>query len=534
MKPTRFVILGGGTAGWMAATLFERAFPGASVTLAESSAIGTIGVGEGSTPAFKSFMDAIGIAEQEWMPACQATYKSGIRFADWSRLPGFGDYFHPFLSQFDRDHIKALSYNAALRRGAIDAHAHPDLFCFSHYLAARGLCPRTTESFPFEVQYGYHFNAGLLARLLKDTAISRGVIWKDCAIERVLQDDAGDIAALHTADGEIIDGDFFVDCSGFASLITQETLGVPFHSYADALFNDRAVTLPLEIDTSGETQTLSTALSAGWTWRIPQKGRVGHGYVYSSRHISDEDAAAELVRHAAPDNGVDPASLRHIPFRTGRAESVWNRNSLAVGLSQGFLEPLEATALALVQLTLARFVRYYAETGDNRHAARLNGEVAAAFDGVKDYIHTHFVTSSRDDSAYWRECRANGAAVSPRLRQVLECWFKGGDLRLTLAETGLDRHYKFNSWLYILSGMGIFPQGDRLQPLPSAEARLVPTAEIAAFFERCALNFMPQPKALARLASGQSVFPECDRFEPSQIEALQALSGSDFGVSATG
>jgi len=530
LPPHHFLIVGGGTAGWMAALLLQRAFPRNRITLLEPSAIGTIGVGEGSTPALKSFFDAVDIAEKEWMPACGATFKSGIRFNDWARIPGFESYFHPFFTHFDRDHVRALAFNAALRRGGVDVHAHPDLFCYSAYLADRALCPLTPRAFPFEVQYGYHFDAGRLAAFLKKTALVRGISCRDATVEHVLRDESGDLAAVTLSDGETVAADFFFDCSGFASVLTGKALGIEYEPYGDVLFNDRAVTIATPAEEVVSSQTVATALSSGWVWRIPQQQRVGNGYVHSSAHCSDDEAAAELCAHLnVSDDAVTPRTLR---FTTGKVRTAWNRNTLAVGLAQGFLEPLEATALALVQLTLARFVRYWrAGAGSSRYAGRLNEEVADAYANVKDYLHTHYITSSRDDSAYWKDCRSNGSAISPRLKALIETWFSGGDIAPVLAETGLDRHYKVNSWLYILSGMGIYPRGGALVPPEPEQLAKVPIAHIRSFFERCALNHRPQSEALARLTAGLPAEEEVAPLDSSA--AMERLLGLDFAQAAS-
>lgn len=529
MQPEHFLILGGGTAGWMAALLFERAFPESRITLVESSEVGPIGVGEGSTPALKAFFDALGICEADWMPRCNATYKSGIRFSGWSAAPGFESYFHPFHTQFDRDHIKALQHNSRLRRTGVDVHAHPDLFCYSHYLAERRLCPATPRSFPFSVQYGYHFSAGLLAAYLKEVALARGVAWRDARICNVDQDASGNVTSVATRDGETLAADFFVDCSGFASIIAKKALGIGWRSYSDALFNDTALTIATPREAIISSQTTSTALRHGWAWRIPQQDRVGNGYVFSSRYCSPANAEQELRAHLGL--GPGDGETRLVPFKSGRLDTFWNRNTLAVGLSQGFLEPLEATALALVQLTLVRFVRALGEGGyTNAQTQLFNQEIAAAFDGVKDYIHTHFLTSDRRDTAYWCDCAANGSAVSPRLRAVLECWFACGDLPETLRAVGLDRHYKINSWFYILSGMGIYPQPESLRQPQAGELQAVPLDSIRDFFERCSLNHIEQAAALENLALGRPPMPGMAA-GPTETEAMTSLLGLNFALS---
>ena len=497
------IIVGGGTAGWMTALLLQRSMPNFSITLVESPDQGIIGVGEGSTPALKTFMDAVGIAELDWMPACQASFKSGISFQGWSQKKGFEEYFHPFYSHFDRDHFKALQFNTQLRRAGRRVHAHPNTFSYSHYLAARSLCPHTPFSFPFEVQYGYHFDSGLLGGFLKKKALERGVKWKSAHIDNVLFDSqGGDIRSLVSSEGERLEADFFVDCSGFSSILAKKALGASYHSYSDFLFNDRAITLATSKQTPVSSKTISTAMKNGWCWSIPLQSRTGNGYVYSSRHCSSDEAEFELRQHLGV--AASEGAVKHLKMNVGRVESVWNKNCLAVGLSQGFLEPLEATALALVQLTISRFIKYYRLAGfTDQYRDRLNKEVAEAFDNVKEYIHTHFLTSDRMDTQYWRDCRANTAMISPRLKSVFRTWLDNGDLLRVLGETGLNQHYKINSWVYLLSGMGVFPSESALSEPSSADVDKVPLDSIRDFFERCTLNHVSQEHAFAEMSEGR-------------------------------
>ena len=531
MKNKSFLIVGGGTAGWMAAMLFQRAMPDCSITLIESSCQGVIGVGEGSTPALKTFMDAVGIAELDWMPACQASFKSGISFQGWTQKKGFEEYFHPFYSYFDRDHFKALQFNTQLRRAGKRVHAHPNAFSYSHYLASRSLCPHTPFSFPFEVQYGYHFDSGLLGEFLKKKALERGVKWKSAHIDNVMLDSqAGDICCLVSSEGERLEADFFIDCSGFSSILTKKALDVSYHSYSDILFNDRAVTLATSKKIPVSTQTTSTAMKNGWRWSIPLQSRTGNGYVYSSRHCSSDEAESELRQHLGI--ASNDGEVKHLKMKVGRVESVWNKNCLAVGLSQGFLEPLEATALALVQLTISRFIKYYQSACfTDLYRDRLNIEIAEAFDNVKEYIHAHFLTSDRTDTQYWRDCQANTAAISPRLKSVFRAWMNNGDLLRVLDETGLNKHYKINSWVYLLSGMGIFPPENALSDPAPIDMDKVPISSIRDFFERCTLNHVSQDRAFTKMSEGDYPLachkPLNDELEKKRFERLVGASGAE-------
>ena len=251
----RIVILGGGTAGWITANaLIDRwGDKGIDITLVESPDIGTVGVGEGSTPQLKVFLDSIGVKESEWMPECKATYKNGISFANWSTKPGFERYFHPFASQSDRFTTTAFFFNTLARRQGVDVHAHPDRFHLAARLAENRQGPKPDENFPFVVDYGYHFDARLVGQYLGGVARARGVKHLEARVLQVNQAGDGDIASLSAEDGRLIEADFFIDCSGFRGALIQKTLDVPFLSFSDNLFNDSAVVLPTASATATST-----------------------------------------------------------------------------------------------------------------------------------------------------------------------------------------------------------------------------------------------------------------------------------------
>ena len=492
------VIVGGGSAGWMTAMILANALlpRGVRITVLESPAVGIIGVGEGSTPWMRGFFDSLGIEESEWMPACNATYKCGISFEGWSTRPGFESYFHPFASMLDNLTMGTFVANADARVNGLDACVHPDRFFIAARLAERGLAPRPAENFPFDVWYGYHFDAVLLGQYLQKKAVARGVLHKACHVADVRLDERGDIASVHTSEGETIAADFFVDCSGFAGLLIQKALRTPFLPYAENLFNDAAVAMPTPIGATIPPQTVSTALRHGWAWKIPLTSRYGNGYVYSSAHCSADEAERELRAHLgiSEDAAVE---ARHLKMRTGRCTRHWNRNCLAVGLSQGFIEPLEATALLFVQRTATNFVEAV-NAGDLGEKAqdRFNERLNAQFEGTRDYIVTHYKTNSRTDTEYWRANAAN-TNISQALLQLYALWMSGKGIAREVGRQELGIGYPVCSWYSIMAGMGIFHEPAKLRPAPPEDRHEM--AAIDDLIDRSALNFRDHRELLGAI-----------------------------------
>jgi len=495
------LVLGGGTAGWMAASLMchrWREQP-IEITLLESPEIGIVGVGEGSTPQLKGFFDTLGIAESEWMPRCNATYKTAIESRAWSTRPGFEQYYHPFKTDLDDRGAPAYYFNTVMRRGNADVHSHPDLFFINSELARQRRAPLPAHQFPFRAFYGYHFDAYLIGAFLRDWAKARGVRHIEGTVASVAQHENGDIARLHTRDGQSLSADFFIDASGFRSLLLQQALAVPFLPFASNLFNDAAVAMPTpHAEANFAPQTTATALSNGWAWKIPLTNRVGNGYVYSSRYLDKDAAERELRNHL----GVGDAELpvRHLSMRVGRVAQPWSHNCLAVGLSQGFIEPLEATALHLVQETVERFIEAYSQGGFERsHQAAFNREINARFEGVRDYIVCRYRVNSRTDTAYWRDAGSHDQ-LSDSLRGVLQAWFTGEDLVDEIERQGIAQYFGVMSWHCLLGGYGVYPEARLLRVPDERELRFDPR-KIADFVQRCCLNFPLHSEALSQQRS---------------------------------
>jgi 2-polyprenyl-6-methoxyphenol hydroxylase-like FAD-dependent oxidoreductase len=492
------VILGGGTAGWIAANLLVTHWgdKNIDITLVESPDIGIIGVGEGSTPPLKTFLEIIGTQESDWMARCDATYKVGITFRGWSTKPGFDEYFHPFLCQADEAIVPAFFHNSFLRRQGVDLDGHPSQFFIEWELAKQRLAPIAPPNFPFEMGYGYHFNSGLLGQFLQEWAAKKGVRYHQATVTDVVLKENGYIDYLKTDSEETIKADFYIDSTGFRSQLLQQALGVPFESCEDVLYNDSAVVFQTEPDENPEPQTVSTALKYGWAWKIPLTSRFGNGYVYSSKYVDDDEAEREFREHLGLlDSDIE---ARRLKFKVGRVKEHWYRNCLAVGLSQGFIEPLEATALDMVQETVVRFVEA-ANKGNMTDEFRdeFNARISGRFDAVRDYIVCHYRINTRTDTPYWVDAGQN-EKISQSLREILTAWIKGQNITDELERQKLDAYFPNISWNCLLAGKGILPTADQVRP-GNELANKYNLEKIAEFRKGCALNFPAHKDQLAEL-----------------------------------
>ena len=463
----------------------------------ESSTIGIIGVGEGSTPQLKAFFDEIGISETEWMPRCNATYKTGIEFLGWSDRPGFSSYFHPFPTDLDAHTAPQFFYNAAARRNGFDVPAHPDRFFIQAKLAHHRLAPLPPENFPFVTSYGYHFDAHLVGAYLREVAVKRGVVHIDALIETVELDEDGKIASLAARDGRKFKADLFVDASGFRAAIIEGALGETYRPFAENLFNDSAVVVQTPTPAHGtDVCTRSIAMAAGWAWQIPLTNRVGNGYVYSSRYIDKEEAASELrTLLALPGD----SAVRHLSMRVGRIERSWVANCLAVGLAQGFVEPLEATALHVVIATVQGFISEVEKSGSGAGAREaFNAMIARRYEGIRDYLVCHFRTALRRDTQYWRDATSNDR-LSDSLKGIITAWFTGNDLVEEILSQEIAGYYPPISWHCMLAGYGNFPPPERLRK-PETGRSGVDMDAIDRFIDGCAMNFPQHKQALEQLS----------------------------------
>ncbi|MEC8949567.1 MAG: tryptophan halogenase family protein [Pseudomonadota bacterium] len=500
MKVKNIVILGGGTAGWMTANVLQKKWQhlGISISLVESPDIGIVGVGEGSTPKLKYFFDSLDISESEWMPECNATYKNGISFKNWSTVPGYEEYFHPFGCSLDFVTLKFLYNNATLRRKGIDVTANPNRFSLMASLAEKKLAPIASANFPFHFQYGYHFDSVLIGKFLQKKAEEVGINHIQATVKNIELNSNGDITSLKLNNDQTLYGDFFIDCSGFAAILLEKTLKVPFISFSDNLFNDSAIAIPTEIDQNIPSQTISTALTNGWVWHIPLTNRFGNGYVYSSQYCTQDEAEKELREYLGLlESDVE---ARHLKMKVGRTQESWHNNCVAVGLSQGFIEPLEATALQFVISTIEEFATAFEEGGfTNQFKELFNQRMNMNFEGIRDYIVLHYKTNSRNDSQYWIDNREN-TNIPNNLKDMLSCWHNIQSLEAELKRLKIGSYYTQMSWTCLLSGMGLFPPRESLTRADAKSAQS-DLEFVDNFIDGCSMNFQPHKKMLTSYLS---------------------------------
>lgn len=450
---SRIVIVGGGTAGWLAACLIAaRANPDAAqplrVTLIESPDIPTIGVGEGTWPTMRRTLQRIGIAEADFLLACDASFKQGSRFDGWRSGAADDSYYHPFVPPLDGDpHALVAAWQEA--NGAPFAQAMGP----QPRIAALDLAPRqrTMPDYAGALNYAYHLDAAKLAALLSSHATQHlGVEHIRDHVTGVTMAESGDIAAVQTRASGAIAGDLFLDCTGHAALLIGEQFGVPFIDRSDVLFNDRAlaVQVPVAPGSPIASQTTATAHAAGWIWDIGLPERRGVGCVYSSKFMSDEVAAETLAAYL----GEPAPSFRRLTFRSGHRERFWERNCLAIGLSAGFLEPLEASAIVLIELSLEALLDNFPATRGamDVHACRFNERFRYRWDRIVEFLKLHYVPSERTEP-YWQAHR-DPASIPPRLAELLALW---RDQPPSLADLPMaDEIFPAASYQYVLYGMG--------------------------------------------------------------------------------
>ena len=450
--PVEVVILGGGTAGWMAAAALSTLLPRSrcNIRLVESEEIGIVGVGEATLPHMKNFNDFVGIDEAELIRRTKATFKLGIEFRDWGFLGS--SYIHPF--GIHGPHETSLGFHQKWVR-ARDAGHEYDLEDFSFAIVASR---QNRFDFPASGSggiastygYAYHFDASLYAAFLREFCETGGVRRTEGKVQRVnLASASGNLESVQLESGEVIAGDFFIDCSGFRSLLLGDALDVAWDDWSKWLPCDRAWAVPSENVGELTPYTRSTALEAGWQWRIPLQHRTGNGHVFSTGFISEEQARARLLSNL---DGEALADARLLKFQAGRRRTSWNRNCLALGLASGFLEPLESTSIYLVQIALMHLLPLFPEGDqDPALADEFNRKMDLEYERIRDFLILHYHLNSRDDSELWRYCRAMD--VPDSLKSKMALFRQRGHI-----ERYRDGLFTPPSWLSVLVGQGITPE----------------------------------------------------------------------------
>lgn len=445
------VIVGGGTAGWMCAAALSRLLnlQQVSVTLVESDEIRTIGVGEATIPTLRDFNRLLGIDEADFVRKTQGTFKLGIEFSEWGQLGE--SYIHPFGS-FGLDRPEVRFHQMWLKLRALEESAG-DISDYNLSLVAARLdrfSPPGTKGLLSSLRHAYHLDASLYGLYLREYAEARGVSRLEGTITGVTQADNGFVNSLVLSDGRHIDGELFIDCSGFRALLIGDTLKTGYVDWRQWLPCDRAIAVPSESTGPLRPYTCAMADEAGWRWRIPLQHRMGNGYVYASEYLDEEAAKQRLL---ATLEGQPLAEPRPIKFTAGHRRKLWDKNVVAIGLSGGFLEPLESTSIHLIQMGIARLLLLFPDK-DFKPALRdeFNSLSLLEYEQIRDFIILHYKATRRDDSAFWRRCR--DMAIPDSLQQKFELFRAGGRvLRFK------DELFSESSWLAVMLGQGMIPEG---------------------------------------------------------------------------
>ena len=450
------VILGGGTAGWMAAAALSRFLDNGltRITLVESEEIGTVGVGEATIPPLITFNQMLGINEDEFLRATAGTFKLGIEFVDWG-APG-ERYLHPF-GPHGRD-LQGIHFHQLWLRAARNAReaggSIPDIadWAVSGVAARAGRFARAAPDAPAplrDLRYAFHFDAARYAAFLRRYAEAAGATRVEGRVVSVRRDDAtGHVAALRLADEREVAGELFVDCSGFRGLLIEETLGTGYEDWRHWLPCDRAVAVPCALPGDPEPYTRATARPFGWQWRIPLQHRLGNGYVYASQYLDDAAAEAALLGSLEREPQATP---RRLSFVAGRRTLAWNANVVSLGLASGFVEPLESTSIHLVQAGIAKLIALFPDRRfDHEERDEYNRHMRDLYEDVRDFIILHYKATRRDDTPFWDAVRTMDVPESLRRRMAL---FAGkGRIFRDTAEL-----FTTASWVAVGLGQGLMP-----------------------------------------------------------------------------
>jgi tryptophan halogenase len=496
----RIVIAGGGTAGWMTAVALSHAFGRRplKITLVESADIGTVGVGEATIPALHYFNSTFGIDQREFIAESKGTFKLGIEFVDWGDIGR--KYIHPF-APYGRDLSNIFFHQLFLKHARAQAGRGTTIriddynICCVAAQGGRFKHPVSGESgLAGSLRYAFHFDASLYAKYLRRLSEAKGVQRIEGRIVSVRQNSGtGHIESLILDDGQRIEGDLFVDCTGQRALLIGETLGSGFEDWSRWLPCDSAIAVQSAHIAPPVPYTRSSADAAGWRWRIPLQHRMGNGYVYSSAHIDHEEAERRLL---ASLEGMPLASPRRIPFRTGRRKKFWIGNCVAVGLAAGFLEPLESTSIHLIQTAVLKLLALFPDLRfDQAEIDAFNRHTVGEYERTRDFLILHYKITQRSDTPFWRYCSAMD--VPDAVRETIELFESSGRMLISA-----DHLFTGPSWLSVMLGQGLSPR--RFDPLVDT----IPEGELQAHMDSVrgeidrAVAAMPEHMAYVRRFCG--------------------------------
>lgn len=447
----RIVIVGGGSSGWIAASVLANQFRDQPIhiELIESDEIGTIGVGESTIPPFLELLSSLNIDEKDFIQKTQASFKLGIQFTDWRVKDE--SYFHPFGS-ITAGMGEFLFFHSWLKTSANGEKYGLQDFSPSSIMARhnRFFLPQSATKTPVgEARYALHLDAKLAANYLRNYSEALGVIRTEGKVMQVVKRADEFIEKVILSSGKEIAADFFIDCSGFHALIIEKTLGVSYCDWTNYLPCDRAVAIQTENVGDTVPYTRATARDHGWTWRIPLQYRTGNGYVYASRFCSDDEAVNTLLNVIEGEKLTEP---RVIPFRTGVRDEIWRGNCLALGLASGFIEPLESTAIHLVVRGMVHFMRQFPDANcDKALIKEYNRRMRMDYEEIRDFIVMHYCLTEREDTPFWRWCK--NMELPPSLQDTINLYKAQGGLPEVL-----DPLFSPVSWRSVFEGMGFRPQ----------------------------------------------------------------------------
>ncbi|MEQ1547974.1 MAG: tryptophan halogenase family protein [Chakrabartia sp.] len=451
-KLKEILIVGGGSAGWMAAALFAHLFQGMyKIRLIESDEIATIGVGEATIPALKKYNELLELDEADFMKLTQGTFKLGIQFNNWQNIGS--SYIHGFgvIGQ-DLGWLRMHQYWLRMQhQGEASDFANFSINTAAalknKFMSSR---PDMPDSPLAEIAHAFHFDAGLYAKFLRSYAERRGVVRTEGKVVDVtLRDDDGFIESVTLENGEVVTADLFVDCSGFRGLLTEQAMQTGYEDWTHWLPCDRALAIPCVRSDNFTPYTKATAHGAGWQWRIPLQHRTGNGHVFSSKYMDESEAEKILVDNLDGEQLTEPNRIR---FLTGKRKKIWNKNCVAVGLAAGFLEPLESTSLFLIQSSLIRLVRLFPDSQfDPAVIDEFNRQTDFEYERTRDFIILHYKATEREDTDFWRYCK--NMDVPDTLKRKMDLFAASG--RIFREDEEL---FGEESWIQVMIGQGIIPK----------------------------------------------------------------------------